>query len=141
MLSEALLCHTDFEEAVKLLRDAIREHPDNLSLMTNLAIAQAELGEYKIAEELYKKVVYLSPNQFLGHYNLGLFLKTLGRYNEAKESFRLCLKLVPNAPEALNALQSLGVDQLKKETDHEKSFSLVEKKMGIFCTVAKGYQR
>ena len=46
--------------------------------MTNLAIAQAELGEYKIAEELYKKVVYLSPNQFLGHYNLGLFLKTLG---------------------------------------------------------------
>ena len=85
MLSEALLCHTDFEEAVKLLRDAIREHPDNLSLMTNLAIAQAELGEYKIAEELYKKVVYLSPNQFLGHYNLGLFLKTLGRYNEAKE--------------------------------------------------------
>ena len=106
-LSEAYLRSGLLSEAKSILQNALLSCPSDPSLMTNLAIVETEQGQYKAAEILYQKVTQLYPSQFLGYYNLGRFYQTLGRVDEARQAFEMCLKLVPNAPEAKKALNEL----------------------------------
>jgi tetratricopeptide (TPR) repeat protein len=57
----------------------------------------------------------LAPNQFITHYNLGKFLQLHGSLSEAMVEFEVCLKLVPNAVQAVMAkaevLRALGKEK------------------------------
>lgn len=111
-LSEALLRAGRLSEATNVLQQALRKQSNNdPTLLTNLAIVQAEQGFYSQAEATYRRVIELRPNDFLGHFNLAGFLTILGRDAEAIRSYEQCLKIVPEAPEAQNAL-----DAIKRKT-------------------------
>ena len=77
------------------------------SLLTQLAIIESELGNYGRAEKFHIQLVKNYPNNFLSHFNYGLFLSTVGRNDDALRSFNRCLKIVPDAPEALSAIKKL----------------------------------
>ena len=131
MRSEALLEIGSPLKAIECLTTALQQHPDNPSLITNLAIAQSDLGQYKIAEELYKRVVKLQPNKFLSHYNLGLYYKMIGKENDALESFNRCLIIVPSAPEAQAAINSIKIENDNahtKNTFMNAYYKLIEAK-------------
>jgi len=107
-LSEALLRAGRLSDAVDVLQEALcNQSPKDPSLLTNLAIVQAEQGFYKQAEMTYREVINLRPNDFLGHFNLAGFLGIMGRDEEAINSYTQCLRIVPEAPEALNALDAI----------------------------------
>ena len=107
-LSEAYLRSGQLTAAKTILQRALRYSPTDPSLMTNMAIVEMEQGHYQAAETLYQQVTQLYPNQFLGHYNLGRFFQTLGRIDQARLAFEICLKLVPHAQEAQKALEELA---------------------------------
>ena len=116
-LSEAHIRQGQLALAKAILQNGLNQHSRDPSLLTNLAIVESELGNYKRAEILYKKIVEFYPSQFLGHYNLGKFFALLGHNREARECFNCCLDLVPNAPEALEALRDLNIgDQSRSNT-------------------------
>ena len=108
-LSEALIKSGRLSEAKKVLEEAIRGQfiPDP-GLLTNYAIVLSETGSYDSAEKVYRKVVAIRPNEFLGHYNLAGFLEIHGRVDEAITEYKTCLDIVPEAPEAINRLNSLA---------------------------------
>ncbi|MAR06047.1 MAG: hypothetical protein CL862_02960 [Cyanobium sp. NAT70] len=106
-LSEALIQIGKLNRAGEILKEALNIHPKDPSLLTNLAIVETERGEYARAEALYGLVVDTRPREFLGHYNLGQFYSSLGRYVDAEKSFHTCLNIIPDAPEALTALKNL----------------------------------
>ena len=98
-------------EAKSLIHYALTISSGNAELLTNLAICEAELGHIRAASEIHNQIIKGNPNNFLAHYNYGKFLSNIGKYTSAEESFKVCLHLVPNAPEALKALE-----QIKPET-------------------------
>jgi uncharacterized protein (TIGR02466 family) len=106
-LSAMYIADQMWHEAKTILTQALRIHPSDPGLLTNLAIVYSECGAYVIAEDCYRDAVRATPRQFLGHYNLAKFLQLLGRYDEAIESLRTCLRIVPNAPEAKKALAQI----------------------------------
>ena len=50
-----------YDEAEKLLRKALKEHPYNEDLLYNLAIVYELRSEPRKAAEIYRKIVELSP--------------------------------------------------------------------------------
>ena len=132
-LSEAFIRQGQLAQAKNILQHGLERYSRDPSLLTNLAIVESEFGHYKKAELLYQKVVEYYPNQFLGHFNFGKFLALLGRNREAKQCFNKCLALVPNAPEAQQALQSLDAGEennngLKPYTGIEACYRAIESK-------------
>jgi len=106
-LSALLLQKQQIEDAELIVSKALALHPLDPALLTNLAIIYSEKGDYPRAETCYKSVVEASPQQFLGHYNLAMFLILMGRHAEARKSLQKCLQIVPSAPEAIAALSKL----------------------------------
>ena len=146
-LSEAYLRSGLLSEAKSILQNALLSSPSDPSLMTNLAIVETEQGQYKAAEILYQKVTQLYPSQFLGYYNLGRFYQTLGRVDEARQAFEMCLKLVPNAPEAKKALNELdaaanhSASSTQDEDGLQGCYSAIEaKKWQLACDRLRALQ-
>ena len=121
-LSEALIKSGRLSEAKNVLEEAIHSQfkPDP-GLLTNYAIVLSETGSYDSAEKVYRQVVAIRPNEFLGHYNLAGFLETLGRVDEAITEYKACLDIVPEAPEAINRLSNLAqMQSSQKNSEREK---------------------
>ena len=107
-LSEALIKSGRLSEAKRVLEEAIHGQPKpDPELLTNFAITLSETGDYDFAEQVYRQVVETRPNEFLGHYNLGGFLRQLGRDHEAIQCYEACLKIAPDAPEAKNQIDAI----------------------------------
>ncbi|MCE7738791.1 MAG: tetratricopeptide repeat protein, partial [Candidatus Heimdallarchaeota archaeon] len=58
--------------------------------------AYQELSLYKKAEETYKKVLKLNPEDHAALNNLGNVLKELKRYDEAIEAYQTAIDIEPN---------------------------------------------
>ena len=99
--SQVLLKNGELKKAVEILNKSIDSNKDDPSLLTNLAIVKAELGEYKHAEEIYLYVIKLTSDQFLGYYNYSLFLYNQNRFDESLKVIKKARNIVPHAPEAI----------------------------------------
>ena len=68
-------------------------HPDALHLLSGIAY---QTGDNIAAEGLVTKAIELNPQFFLYHYNLGLILEALGKFDESVKAYEQalrCLKL------------------------------------------------
>ena len=112
--SSILLKENKLTKARHLLIQYIEEDPYNPELITNLAIAETELGNYEMAETLYKRVVEIRPNKFLGLYNMSRFMLTIGQAESAQSYLNKANQAFANTAEA-RALQKEIDQQLHKE--------------------------
>ncbi|MCX6082003.1 MAG: tetratricopeptide repeat protein [Chloroflexi bacterium] len=84
------------DEAVVWLREALKIEPDNAYTNFELGNFLDENPEsYAEAERFYKKAISIDKNSVNALNNLGLLLKTQGRYKEALVYAHQCLKLSP----------------------------------------------
>jgi len=104
-LSAQLIRQQQLDRAELMIKEALSRFPRDPGLLTNMAILYTEKGDYPKAESCYTTVVKVTPQQFLGHYNLAMFFVLLGRHAEAKKHLNRCLEIVPSAPEALAAFR------------------------------------
>ena len=88
------------QDAKNILIEAIEEHGQDPSMLTNLAIAETNLGNYSIAQSLYQEVINIMPNAFLGHFNMSKFKLATGRPEEAKNHLEQADCIVANTPES-----------------------------------------
>ncbi len=107
LYSESLFRLGDLENANKIITSSLRKWPKDPSLMNNKAIILSELGHYQEAEKTYLSIIKLLPNHFLGYFNLSLFYEKQYRLEEATFNLKCCLRIVPDAPEALEALDRI----------------------------------
>tara|TARA_B100001094_G_scaffold324056_1_gene376008 strand:+ start:1125 stop:2531 length:1407 start_codon:yes stop_codon:yes gene_type:complete len=100
-LSNLLIQNGRLAQAKKVLDTSNNLIKNDPNILTQLAIVESELGHYSHAENIHQKLVSLYGRFFLSHFNYALFLSMLGREDESLSLLQVCLKLVPNAPEAL----------------------------------------
>ena len=127
MLSEQLIKTSQLEKCqsvlTKILRKTTNEDP---SLITNLAITESELGNYKTAEELYKKVIKIRPNEFLGYFNIANFMHEIGNIDSAKAYLTRAETIVANTPEARKLRNAIADSQGEESTRMGKIYRLIE---------------
>ena len=69
-----------------------------------LALYNHKKKKFKIAEDLYKKILSVYPNNLDSHNNLGILFKDLGRYEESLEHLKKVILLNPDFTLGVNNL-------------------------------------
>jgi Flp pilus assembly protein TadD len=83
----------DPEAAVAHLEKARAARPDDIEVLTEMAVTYDALGQELLAEPLYTRVVELKPHKASGYNNLGFNYLLQGRYSEAIATFSKAMSL------------------------------------------------
>jgi len=95
------------------LQKAIKFSPKDGTVYTLLGIYTHRLNMLEEAEAAYKKGAQLSPKSSEAHYNYGLLLAQLKRYDDALTEARIAYKLGYPLPGLKRRLQAAGYDLSK----------------------------
>lgn len=105
-LGGAYILQRRWDKAVKVLKQAVKTHADNVMLWTNLAAA--ELGvletsgpkQQERAIAAYERALEVDPQTPNVHYHLGLIYKERGELTRATAMFRRALEVLPSDRDA-----------------------------------------
>jgi tetratricopeptide (TPR) repeat protein len=93
------------EDAIAETEKALQLDPSLAEAHANLLILYAKIGNVTKAEEHYKAVLSLKPDQFPdAYYNYGVLLRNQGKFEEAEKAFRKALAIAPSNDAAHNNL-------------------------------------
>ncbi len=93
-IADALTKQGSFYNAVEYYEDVIKEKPDNMKVVHQLAELNRSLRDYKAAEKYYKIELDKDPKKYPNdQYFLAQMLKMNGKYDEAKKAYQDYLKL------------------------------------------------
>lgn len=101
---QALQRPDTFAATAAVYRDAIARAPDDWVLREHFARYLGDAGDFKAAEEQWRKVIELIPHYEQGYYGAGNALDAQGRSAEAIRFFRESLRRRPGSVEARNGL-------------------------------------
>lgn len=101
-LNEALVLERqgDYDAAVTSYRLALRERPDDLKVLQNLAIALSKIGRVEEAIRAYRKALEVDPTLSGAHYGLAFLLIKRGDGTFAVKHLRAFLAHAPTGPDA-----------------------------------------
>lgn len=85
----------NWEEAEKELQIAQNIWPDNSHELNLLGIVAEQKGDFKLAEERYKRSIELNKDAFNSYINLGKLLLKQNRYDEASQNFIKVIEFSP----------------------------------------------
>ena len=93
-----------FDEAEKLLREVVEEHPELYEASYSLALLLVEQKKQNDALQYLRKAAEGMPQRARVHYNLGLLLQQLRKPIEAEMSLLKALELEPDSFDYFYAL-------------------------------------
>lgn len=98
-------------EALTLVSELSRAHPNDIQVHTTLGLVLASEGQYKPAEIELERADVLKPQDFDTLYYLGQTYLRDGQFAKAELQLDLALKLKPDSPEALYSLAQTYDDE------------------------------
>ena len=104
-----------YDEAIRNYENLILISPENKMAYYNEGyIYLVEKQEYGNAVEAFEQAIAIDPSFVQAVYNLGRTFEAMGRYDEAREQYKLALKLKTNYPLAIDGLNRLDDIQYGK---------------------------
>ena len=104
------------DDAIAETEKALDLDPSLAKAHLNLLILYAKTGKAMQAEEHYKSLLALAPDQFPdAYYNYGVLLRNQGKFDEAEQAFRKTLAIAPTNDAAHDNLGYLLERQGKLE--------------------------
>ncbi|MBF0622417.1 MAG: tetratricopeptide repeat protein [Magnetococcales bacterium] len=107
------------EEGFKLLRSAIRHHPEIPHYYRHLAVLNYEAKEFAMAEQLYLKSLTLDSEDMTTHFNLATIYLDQGYFDQARKFYKNALQLEPDHYASAEGLAFTY--ELSGETDNAAS--------------------
>lgn len=105
----------DFDAALTSYRLALRDHPTDLRVLQNIAIAYSKTRQHDEAIRYYRKALEIDPTLGGAHYGLGFLLLKRGDTTNAVKHLEEFLSRPPKGPDgqkwvehAKQTLESLG---------------------------------
>lgn len=107
--AQKLLSSGRAAEAADICLQALRDFPADPSLLTLLARCDEARGDLQGACARLESAVAEAPEYLAGQFHLGRLLAGLGRLDQARERFDICLQFNPNDAPARTLLARLDV--------------------------------
>jgi tetratricopeptide (TPR) repeat protein len=95
-----------YEEAVLLIRGALKFYPDNADARYTLGMAYEALGRWPEALAAYRETIRLDPTYAIAHHSMGLAYAGLERWEDAVKAYNEAIRLSPDYAEAYANLGS-----------------------------------
>ena len=92
----------EFENAVRILTDAVQQDADNYLALQALGTAYYSIQQHDLALINFNRAIQLNPKYSDVHNDKALSLMALGRFNEALSSISLAIHLDPNYIDAIS---------------------------------------
>lgn len=102
-------------QAATLLEEVLTSHPNEVSVMNNLAAAYLDLGRQREALDLIDRALRLQPTNFRTHVNRAMALMSVKRWAEAEASAAAAVEYAPQASESHFALAQIRLHQSRFE--------------------------
>ncbi len=96
-----------FDELLKLSNELLDKFPNSILLQNIQGVVHTELKNYKLAKNLFIKVVNLSPNYTDGYYNLANIYNKLDEKEKAIKNYKKVIELDNNYFKAHNNLGNI----------------------------------
>lgn len=128
-----------YDDAVTLIRKAIRAKPGDASFHYNLGLVQRALGRVEDARNCYEQAVRLQPRYTDAINNLGVLLREQGLAEAAANCYRKVIAFNPAHVEALNNLGAVLREQGKQAdalTHCRQALALDPAHVGAFVNMA-----
>jgi len=112
------------EEGLNLLEELLKEYPDDINIINNLAIMLANAKRKEEAIAMAEKQIELYPKEGNAYDTYGEILMDFGKYDEAIEQFEIALEVDPSGWFAFHAHTKMGncYRELKKYELAKKHF-------------------
>ncbi len=124
------------DEAEALLRETVRDFPDNADALNALGLLRVEMGDPVEGAALLKRSSSHQPGNARVHYNLGLLLQEMGRIDEAGRELRRALDIDPESLDYMHAL----VDHLMRRGRLEEAHAIAERMIALYPSEPVGHQ-
>ena len=85
-----------FDELLRLSNERLGEFPNSILIQNIQGVVYTELKNYRLAKDLFIKVIKLSPRYTDGYYNLANICSKLHEENNAIENYNKVLELDKN---------------------------------------------
>lgn len=108
-------------DADSAYRQVLAEVPDHADALHLMGVIQCQQGQYQAGADFIARAIAVTPNMPAFHYNLGLALQHLKRFEEALGSFDVALALKPDYVQALNN-RGVALQNLRRPEDALVSF-------------------
>ena len=126
----------EFNKALKILEDLIKNGNQNIFIFFCLGKIHFELNNFKESIFYYRKCNQIQPNLPKVLYNLALVFQGLGRISEAEKLFNKLIKINPNDVRSYYGLFNLSINNITlnykqklKDLSNNKKISLFEKSL------------
>ena len=96
-----------FDELLKLSNELLDNFPKSILLQNIQGVVHTELKNYKLAKDLFIKVINLNPKYTDGYYNLAYIFSKLDQEDKAIENYIKVIKLDSNYFKAHNNLGNI----------------------------------
>ena len=100
-----------FEESIRLIREALALDPDDPDTLNSLADSYIGKGEMQPASDCLQRLTELLPQSAKAHHRLGKTREHQGDWDGALESYRRALALQPDSPDLHSSLAMLQYKQ------------------------------
>ncbi len=97
----------NFDELLRLSNELLNKFPKSILLLNIKGVVHTELKDYKLAKNLFIKVLNLNPKFTDGYYNLANIFSKLNEEDKAIESYNKVLELDKNYFKAHNNLGNI----------------------------------
>ncbi len=102
------------DEALKQLRSAAQQWPEDPRLHTVLGLALAHFGHFEKSLEEFTLALELDPQHYISRYNAALILLKTNQIEAAQANFQQCLQQKPDDVLVLNNLAVISLDHEQK---------------------------
>jgi tetratricopeptide (TPR) repeat protein len=126
-LAGETLCRLDRqEEAIKVLERAASLDSPSIETYRWLAIAYYDVGNSSRAAKTLRQVIKQDPKDYRPYRLLGMIQRERGRYEEAADEYRACLRLKPQIETLRNQVRFELSDCLTHLSQFQKALDLLD---------------
>lgn len=101
----------DYPKALRLLKQAVRLDPENISYLNSLAICYRDSRSFDEAIEIYNQILKRENDNHQVLFNKALVLLLTAKNEEAAKVLRRCLRIRPDFQRARDKLAELGLPE------------------------------
>ena len=114
-LGQAVKCYKSnrFRKAEKICKKILKTNSDNPRVLYMLGLTIHQLGDTKMAVNLFRQCIHHDPGTPWYHYSLGTALQEMGKLEEAISCHQKALSIKPKFAEAYNNMGNAFRDQDK----------------------------